>query len=119
MNNSSELRSFFPEVAILVACILLACLFGAISYFCNTGHWFARSGSLIVLLGVVCEFRLNSKYHARWPSAARSLYLGFTKVPELGSLERLLHLSSLTAVVLGTLIWGFGDLFFLDYCCKP
>ena len=117
MSNGAGLGGFIAEATLLLACVALAVLFALVSYVAQTGHWFARSGSLIVLLAVICEFRLGAKYSARWPDHATSRYLQHTPVPESGTTEKVLRWASHLAVVVGTLIWGYGDLLFPDPCC--
>jgi len=73
--------------------------------------WFARSGSLMVLLSLVGEYILLHNELDR-------LYANLEKVDDSGDIPDLspskwhhkkVLLSHLT-IILGTLIWGFGDL---------
>jgi len=74
-------------------------------------NWFQRSGSIMVILGVFVEFKLlsidghfdlyNIKYEIPFdlPKSYRFTY-------------KFLLRSALVVVILGTLIWGYGDLLF-------
>ncbi|BCN93757.1 hypothetical protein THMIRHAM_15420 [Thiomicrorhabdus immobilis] len=76
-------------------------------------HWFARFGSLVVLLSLMTEYIL---LHAE----LNRLYAGLAKVdsdtdiPDLSPSKwhkKKVWVAHFT-VVLGTFIWGFGDLVF-------
>ncbi|WP_019555876.1 hypothetical protein [Thiomicrorhabdus arctica] len=73
--------------------------------------WFARFGSLMVLLSLMSEYLLLHNELNR-------LYVSLEKVDDSGDIPDLspskwhykkVKLSHLT-IILGTLIWGFGDL---------
>lgn len=85
-----------------------------ISYQTELGHWFARSGSLVVLFGAFLEYnslstqqKLNEKIGSTigyWQDNPIQY-----KVPES---RNILNKIVLTTLVIGTLIWGYGDLLF-------
>ena len=99
-----------------VYCLLGAWAIAATGFFIGAfgqAHWFARFGSLVVLVALIGEFsmlraelkllysRLDSDddfVHAR----------DFTPSRWNSKKTLLLHLT----VIAGTLIWGFGDLIF-------
>lgn len=83
------------------------------------GNWFMRSGSLMVLFSVIAEFLLLE---------GRDEYLNQrlskSKVPnQQNSLDsihpshthKLLEIISHISVVIGTVIWGYGDLLYSPY----
>jgi len=97
--------------------IAAAWLFAVFSYYLSrtTGaDWFARSGSVMALVGAAVTFRLADFYQR---ALARALKEGLVSVPrgiELGleppkSYVVLSYFGYLTGIV-GTGIWGYGDL---------
>lgn len=96
--------------------LLLAWLMAVIGFALGIfldGMWFARFGSLVVLFGVMSEYSLlHNELHV--------LYQRLDKIgpddpiPDLSPSKwhhKKVWLSHLT-VILGTVIWGFGDLLF-------
>ena len=75
-------------------------------------EWFQRSGSLLVIFAAVFEARLQ---RLSAPVRSKSVFVGgspLTTWPELTVFQKALHLYALSGLVLGTLIWGYGDLIF-------
>jgi len=92
-------------------------LFAALSYYLSaeTGvDWFSRSGSLMALSGAVTSFRSVSMYHNKLAIALREGLVSVPREIEL-TLEPprpfrfVLYFGYLTGIV-GTAIWGYGDL---------
>jgi hypothetical protein len=77
------------------------------------GNWFSRSGSLMVLMALVAEYQLmrgRDQYHS-----AQLVSLSRGEIAKLGDLHpnrrhMLLERGAHAFVILGTLIWGYGDL---------
>ena len=73
--------------------------------------WFARSGSLMVLMAVISEYSLLHGELARLYTKLDQIDAD-DDIPDLSPSKwhrHKLHLTHVT-VILGTLIWGFGDL---------
>jgi hypothetical protein len=73
--------------------------------------WFARAGSLMVLMAVISEYSLLHGELARLYQKLDQIDAD-DDIPDLSPSKwhrRKLHLTHVT-VILGTLIWGFGDL---------
>ena len=113
--------------------LFVAVLFTLLSVFVDlqiveSTTWFARSGSIVVLLSVIVEFRLSSYIyvdvlHAARESARKS---GFkvsdnpivqanikaiqTIKPEVPKSRKVLSVISHMLVIIGTIIWGYGDI---------
>ena len=76
------------------------------------GEWFQRSGAIVVLISVLLEIRqsiakqpqANSKF-----SAGGNLVMTEQHIP---TVRKWLHRIAWGGIVIGTLIWGYGDLFF-------
>jgi hypothetical protein len=111
-----------------VICALLSIFMDADSAKFTT--WFARSGSLIVLVAAIVEYRLSShlyediykaaKETARKKSAMPDISntplvnelvkSNLTLKPEVPRSRKILSGTSDTLVIVGTIIWGYGDL---------
>ena len=82
------------------------------SFVSGDGHWFQRSGSLLVLFSVVLEFRQTQM--AR-PSASKDVFVNGQPTAisrNTPAFRKCLHYYALLAIVIGTVIWGYGDLLF-------
>ena len=76
------------------------------------GHWFARSGSLLVILAVVVEFRnLTLQQRLNDKAAMSSRGLAGSLVPTgQPPIRQIVIVLAHLFVVAGTLLWGYGDL---------
>ena len=97
--------------------IAAAWLFAAFSYYLSrkTGaDWFSRSGALMALVGAAVTFRLVHFYQGALATALKEGLVSLPREIELRlkppkSYQLLSYLGYLTGVV-GTGIWGYGDL---------
>ena len=115
--------------------LLLAVISVIISIICDVQSvkdttWFARSGSIVVLLAAIVEYRISSfvyedvdqaaqdtaKKRAIMPAVSDNpLVDGLVKArltikPEPTKSRSLLSIISLILIVTGTVIWGYGDI---------
>ena len=78
------------------------------------GSWFARSGSIMVLLAVIAEFQVNAARESSVETSSFARIEGAAIVvkrelsPRYNALAKIAHIE----IVLGTVIWGYGDCFF-------
>ena len=107
----------YRTVTALGVLLAAAWLFALLSFYLSrtTGaDWFARSGSVMALVGAAVTFRLADFYQR---ALARALKEGLVSVPREIELRLeppksymvLSYLGYLTGIV-GTGIWGYGDL---------
>jgi hypothetical protein len=97
--------------------IAAAWLFAAFSFYLsrNTGaDWFTRSGAVMGLVGAAVTFRLSNFYQHVLATALKEELVSVSKEIELHleppkTYVRLLYTGYLTGIV-GTGIWGYGDL---------
>jgi hypothetical protein len=97
--------------------IAAAWLFAVLSYYLSgkTGiDWFTRSGAIMGLVGAAVTFRLGNFYQGALATALKEGLVSVPREIELGleppkSYVLLSYLGYLTGVV-GTAIWGYGDL---------
>ena len=76
------------------------------------GDWFQRSGAIVVLISVLLEIRQSI---AKQPQANSKLSAGGNPVmtkQHIPTVRNLFHWIAWSGIVIGTLIWGYGDLFF-------
>jgi hypothetical protein len=119
--DQQRIRLLYVELdrASAVFGLLLAAswLFAAFSYYVSkkTGaDWFARSGSVMALLGAVATFRLVRVYQKELVVALKEDLVSLSKEIELAlepprSYQALCYFGYVTGIV-GTGIWGYGDL---------
>ena len=99
--------------------IVLACswLFAAFSYYLSrkTGiDWFARSGSVMALVGAAATFRLGAGFRKQLATGLREELASVRQEIELTlnppPLYRLVSYFGYVTGIVGTAIWGYGDL---------
>jgi len=126
-NKTKENIETFAWLWLEVIILLLGVVIGVLSFIyndfigCSTGL-FARSGSLLVLLGAVNEYRLRQLRDRQLsyiePEILRNADK-FTKNmfrPKVFFSQGAITVATHALVIIGTVIWGFGDLLF---CTKP
>ena len=102
--------------SLIIDCVILfvawVCLIASLagSIMSNEAVWFQRSGSLLVLFSVVMEIRQTlagrPQKSPRVSSGGRPI---LTERP-ITAVNRNLHWIARGGIVLGTLVWGYGDL---------
>ena len=110
MSNQIKIAPWW-EMVLLVAAYAIPLLFCYYSYLTDEGHWFSRSGSLMVILGAFLEYRnfgiqqyLREKRDETWKPDP--------KIVEHLRSRKPFDILVLASLVLGTAIWGYGDLLF-------
>ena len=76
------------------------------------GEWFQRSGAIVVLISVLLEIRQSI---AKQPQANPKISAGGNPVmtaQHIPTVRKWLHRIAWGGIVIGTSIWGYGDLFF-------
>jgi hypothetical protein len=111
-----SLHEGFRRAATQIGLVLAASWLWAIfSFFTSTsaGTWFARSGSVMCLIGAAAAFKLINDYNRALGTAvehgitqSRRVELVFDPPKHFLSIQ---YFAYLTGIV-GTLIWGYGDL---------
>ena len=114
--------------------LLLGVILAAISYYCDTQSikdttWFARSGAIVVLFSAIVEYRLSqyiyedvlqaaiktARINAVLPFNEDSIAGGLIKAnqttkPESPKPRLILKRVSHALIIIGTIIWGYGDI---------
>ena len=122
----------FSKYKVEWSILLTAISFAGISVFCDfqsaeVTTWFARSGSIVVLLAVIVEFRLSSYIYEDVLKAAQesakkkglkvsdnplvqaNIDAKKTVKPEVPKSRKILSYCAHILVITGTVIWGYGD----------
>ena len=106
-------RKYKPEWALLLMALIsvIASIIG--DFFTVSYHWFSRSGSIIILLAVIVEYRISAHIYddiqmAQFLQGKIELPIPFKAKPN--KQRRCLSISAHTTIVLGTVICGYGDL---------
>jgi hypothetical protein len=119
--DQTKIGSLYAEVSRIMiwfgCAIVAAWIFAALSYYLSrkTGtDWFSRSGSVMALTGAVASFRVMNIYQSRLVMALNEGLVSVSREVELAlepprSFRMLAYFGYLTGVV-GTGIWGYGDL---------
>jgi hypothetical protein len=116
--------------------LILGIVCTVISIFCDIKSvedttWFARSGSLLVLVAAIVEYRLSSYLYDDIDIAAQKTAKKRASMPQISDnslvdklvksritskplspkSRSILSLISQILIIIGTIIWGYGDLF--------
>ncbi len=111
MNRAKLFSNLIDSVLLLIAFgwgvlgLIWACKF-------DNGLWFSRSGSVIVLLCVIVEFRLGTLRQLGYKTAQRAFPHDIVSSGMLPIHKKLIELIAHVQIIIGTLIWGYGDLLF-------
>ena len=126
VTDQQEIKSLYAglyRTIILLGLLMAAAwLFALFSYYLSrkTGtDWFTRSGAVMALVGAAVTFRLANFYQRALATALKEELVSLSKEIELHleppkSYVRLLYLGYLTGII-GTGIWGYGDLLVTDF----
>lgn len=74
--------------------------------------FFARSGAVLVVLGIFVEFQLAKESQKMLYNNFVAKSKGYTSIPSLPVRHRILSWVAHLSVVFGTLVWGYGDLWY-------
>jgi hypothetical protein len=83
-----------------------------VSWHTGQGHWFSRAGSLTVLFTAIIEFRRARQATDEIGTAILHSGLGIPLAVTPSRAETAIHICAVVTLVLGTVIWGYGDLLF-------
>jgi hypothetical protein len=78
----------------------------------DNGLWFSRSGSIVVLFCAIVEYRLWSLQQLGHTNAQKAFSQGIVSSGMIPSHKKRIGWITHVQIVIGTLIWGYGDLLF-------
>ncbi|MFL2531675.1 MAG: hypothetical protein ACJ0QY_03830 [Porticoccaceae bacterium] len=104
----------FASILIPIALLLLNC---CLTLEQNYGQWFARTGSIIVLFSIIAEFLIFSNYEHMKPLSEKEKGLTWGGLEAWQKLALKYYEKNrnwgymvLLPALIGTIIWGYGDL---------
>jgi hypothetical protein len=100
------------DLLMIVFAYLIVTVSVYISFLWSEPHWFSRSGSIMVLLAVMVEyhnFKVQQKINEKATEGSGTIGGGVGKIGQPKYRQLLSGFTHFT-IVLGTLIWGYGDL---------
>ena len=99
-------------VALLLAGVAVVAGSAGISLTSGDGEWFQRSGSLFVLFSVLVEIQQTI---LKQPRASSDVFINNAPAAinnPISAVSKWLHRFAWGGIVIGTVIWGYGDLLF-------
>ena len=106
-------RKYIFEWWLIVIALLVALASIIADLYYGEHNWFARSGSIIVLLTAVVEFKVSTHIYEDFQRAQYQQSIVNLHVPLKGKPtknRKNLTVATYLLLVLGTIIWGYGDL---------
>ena len=96
--------------------LLISLAWGVYNFLCSystgDGMWFSRSGSVIVLICVIVEFRLGNLRQLGFENAQKAFQHDIVSSGQLPEYKKYIGWFTHFQIIIGTLIWGYGDLLF-------
>ncbi len=107
-------HKYSKEWHIIWAAITVVIISAIADYFTTNFNWFTRSGSVAVLLAAFVEFKISSHIYdeiqrAQFMQKRLDMYIPFKAKPTKE--KEKVSLAAHILLVAGTIIWGYGDLF--------
>lgn len=108
-----KIRDYKFDYAILFAAILIALCSVVGDLFSDNYSWFARSGSIVVLLAIIVEFRVSTHVYddiQRAQFLSKKIDLSMPLKAKPSKQKKRISCVAHSMVIIGTIIWGYGDL---------
>lgn len=107
----NKIREAIPDAIVLTGIVLVVSASLWLQSVDPQSNWFMRSGAVVVLLGVVLEYRHSGfESFASAKSIEWACGVGGPTVFELSHLRKSIGYAAHTCVVIGTFIAAYGDL---------
>jgi hypothetical protein len=122
MGNKNRIRKELLHCILFIAIAILI-PFVSLYWDCrpqneSIGTWFQRSGSFMVLLAVLVEYKLFSINGDVNPNGVISVEQGELS-EKFGRWHKVSTYLAVLLAILGTLIWGYGDLLYTLITSHP
>jgi len=106
-------RKYTIEWSLIGVAIFIAVISVIADYYSTDYNWFARSGSVVVLLAAFIEFKVSPHIYddiqrAQFLQSTVKLPVAFKAKPTKS--RRNVSLVAHVLLITGTIIWGYGDL---------
>ena len=110
--EAMKYRAIVFVIAVVISIVPFLAVFGVLKPEQESaGIWFQRCGSIVVLLGSLAEYYSFKMHNVFSPEHIANEPLFNTKLKYCLQAKFLMAMSALF-IAIGTLIWGYGDLFF-------
>jgi len=109
-----EAGKFGVEVFALISTYLFLIVSAIASSTTGDGLWFSRSGSIVVIVSVIIEFR-NYSIQQKLNEIAQDSTNYYGAEPDKWQVpiqRKIFDRTILFTIVFGSLVWGYGDLLF-------
>ena len=106
-------RKYVFEWWLIFIAIFVAAVSIIADFYCSGYSWFSRSGSIVVLLAAVVEFKISSHIYEDFQRAQYQQTIINLPVPlkaKPTKSRKNLSIATHSLLVFGTIIWGYGDL---------
>ena len=100
---------------LLLAFGILFCLASAIASIDSTENWFSRSGAILTFVSVVVQFLLSNLRKEEIENlfnSGKGIKEKFKNIKHKNPIHEVVYITSGITGLVGTLIWGYGDLLF-------
>ena len=94
---------------------ILFCIASAFATINSTENWFSRSGAILTFVSVVVQFLLSNLRKEELENLFNSgtgIREKFKNIKRKNPLHQVVYIISGITGLVGTLIWGYGDLLF-------
>jgi hypothetical protein len=101
----------WADILLLLVGFLVAAISYIVDVLAGCSEWFHRSGAVTVLLCGIVAYRSLSKHYEK-----------LFNLPQRGTVlrtsrnQRIIDLCTLVLSILGTIVWGYGDIVFKAAC---
>ena len=109
------LSAYWFDATLLIAAVGAPLFSASLSFDTGRDDWFQRSGSLMVLISTILEFRQGYAALEAWAAVKRRSSAGVAVLGQLPTPRKAIAVIALALVVLGTIIWGYGDLMIKEF----
>ena len=103
-------KSYFDEMGFLILAIVPSTISLYFDIALNTHEWFQRSGSFMVISAIAIDFRQSSRSYVNGRGIFSSMSKGVDGHDGLPLARRIIQRCAIALMVIGTAIWGYGDL---------
>lgn len=108
MNEKNQ--NYKLEISLLAISLTVVLISFFLSMYDNENLWFVRSGSIMVLLAVIVEYKLNQRTLKNINRKSNMSTFSGLPINLLNSQKHTqVSLIAHSFIILGTLIWGYGD----------
>ena len=108
----SKKTSLVVSIALILICSVVILVSAVASYCLGDGQWFQRSGSLCVLCSVILEIHQSLLREPQPSSTVSTEGRPAMKSPEVSTLDGWFRRFAWLGIIMGTVVWGYGDLVF-------